>query len=373
MPHIPVSCPSGNHEFWYSISTPTSPNAKQIVPELPTVLFIHSGYCASETFEAQFSDPRLRQFNLLAIDALGHGGTRGTIGDQPYATKETAEDLRLVLDALHLDKVHIFGLANGGTIGLELASAYPERVLSLTICSPIPPTEPEEVIAGRMELFNHWAEADAQAPDSTLGEQVSRARKEMVNEAATGLMQLLFGFDRSPLEEALRKYALTRDLDIWSGSPEKLKQCFNTSVRWFTERSWLTQESLSKVQCAVHIIHCSEDVGYPYETAQEMEKSLQDAGVRVSLSQVHGAHYGVLTNGEEINAILRDQVIEVADPKTPLPQADFPCGRMRTPWTDNFRRFGWLPGPPDTDDNSDSESDYYAGWIYRDTQTIVES
>jgi hypothetical protein len=51
MPYISVECPSGTHQFFYSIATPSSPEASTIDEKLPVVLFIHSGYFAQEAFE----------------------------------------------------------------------------------------------------------------------------------------------------------------------------------------------------------------------------------------------------------------------------------------------------------------------------------
>jgi len=40
----------------------------------------------------QFSDPQLRRFNLIAVDARGHGDTTGEIGEY-YDQVEAAEDV----------------------------------------------------------------------------------------------------------------------------------------------------------------------------------------------------------------------------------------------------------------------------------------
>ena len=45
---------------------------------------------------AQFNDPRLRQFNLVAIDRLGHGDSRGVVTEDTVPEK-TAVDFKQVL------------------------------------------------------------------------------------------------------------------------------------------------------------------------------------------------------------------------------------------------------------------------------------
>lgn len=43
--------------------------------------------------------------------------------------------------ALDLPPLHIFGLSIGSSVALEVATAHPEGVLSLTLCSPLPSIE----------------------------------------------------------------------------------------------------------------------------------------------------------------------------------------------------------------------------------------
>ena len=57
---------------------------------------------------AQFNDPRLRQFNLVAVDRLDHGDTEGRITDD-YDPLKTAEDLKRVM----VGTIHRHALAVG--------------------------------------------------------------------------------------------------------------------------------------------------------------------------------------------------------------------------------------------------------------------
>lgn len=112
MPHIRISTSSGPIDFRYTITTPNSLSATEVVENLPTILFLHSGYLAQEVFEgkisclraecrvcsgpysiAQFADSRLRQFNLVAFDMRGYGETYGYIGNVRYTPTESAADV----------------------------------------------------------------------------------------------------------------------------------------------------------------------------------------------------------------------------------------------------------------------------------------
>lgn len=341
MPFVPVTCASGSHEFWYSFSTPEATTTDKPKPDLPIILFIHSSWTASEVFHSQFADRELRQFNLLAVDLLAHGATKGRVPDSVYTPKETADDLIQVLDALNLPQVHVFGLALGGTVGLQLAAHYPERVLSLTICSPLTPTDPEEVTEGRAQVFGYWSEVFEDFDWSMKDEEEVEQKNEMVNEIILGATELLYGYDKHTIEKMTYYVSGLKCIITYSGSPENLAHGHFTSLRWYTDRVPLTPEELAQIKCPVSIIYCTEDVGYTLENAEALEERLQAAGVRATLHQVPGPHYGVVANADRIDPILRDTVLSVSNTPVTLPKPDYESGLMHTPWTDVLKRFGY--------------------------------
>ncbi|TFK28528.1 alpha/beta-hydrolase [Coprinopsis marcescibilis] len=342
---VQVSCPSGTHDFAYSIATPTSASATTIEPDLPSVLFIHSGYAAQEVFESQFSDPQLRRFNLVAVDLLGNGSTRGFVGTDRYTPAETAVDLKLVIDALGLPACHVFGLSLGSTVGLELAWRYPSYILSLTICSPITPTETADVAAGRAEVFECWSETfKLERSDEDEG-SVRQKQQELLNDMLCGASQLVNN-EHSRLAYALGVCGMVRSIDIWSGTKEKLKKSHDSCIRWFTERKAIPTDSLAQIKCPVQVVHCSEDVGYSVEVAEALRDELKAAGIAVSLYSVSGPHYGNFTHPQAINPLLRDIVLSVSVLEAdalPAPEPAFDNGKMETPWTELFMRFGYDP------------------------------
>jgi pimeloyl-ACP methyl ester carboxylesterase len=46
-----------------------------------------------------------------------------------------AGDVLALLDALHVQQVHMLGLSMGGMIAQELVASHPDRILSLTLLS----------------------------------------------------------------------------------------------------------------------------------------------------------------------------------------------------------------------------------------------
>lgn len=114
MPFIKVSTSTGKTRFHYTISTPACADAEAINPGLPVLLFFHAfafhtifhckyainiqKYSSHEPrnrsiYEAQFSDPILRKFNLVTFDMRWHGYTESDTIPERYGQAEAAEDI----------------------------------------------------------------------------------------------------------------------------------------------------------------------------------------------------------------------------------------------------------------------------------------
>ena len=76
-----------------------------------------------------------RQYRVVRLDARGFG--RSTVPSDGYrwSLSRFAADLRRLLDYLELERVHLIGETVGGTISLQFASEYPERLLSVSTCT----------------------------------------------------------------------------------------------------------------------------------------------------------------------------------------------------------------------------------------------
>ncbi|TFK75503.1 alpha/beta-hydrolase [Pluteus cervinus] len=303
MPHVELDTPTGMVNMHYVISTPDIPNASSIAPELPTILFLHSAYISHYTFEPQFSDPLLRQFNLVAPDMRGYGSTTGPMGD-PYSPTESASDIYKFMVALNIPPCHIFGLSIGSCIALELASAHPDCVLSLTLCSPLPSVELDEVQEGRQEIFEYHKSAVQNEPtDLTIEE-----------DAEYGEIQFCFNNQITRIVKVITDTELARTHRVWGS--DSLEECYRATVSWFVRKP-RTQEALAKITCPVRIIHCADDIAYPFELAQELERELREAGVvRVDLKQVPGPHYGSVVNAADINPLIEDLILSISNPPT---------------------------------------------------------
>ena len=74
----------------------------------------------------------LAEFDVLAIDLRGHG--RSTYDGKDFSVEDMAGDVRLVLDALDIKKVHLLGLSMGGCVAINFAATNPTYVDRLVLC-----------------------------------------------------------------------------------------------------------------------------------------------------------------------------------------------------------------------------------------------
>ena len=80
--------------------------------------------------------PRLsREYKVLAFDARGRGESTVPPKGYPWSMKQFSEDVRLLLDALDLDRVFYVGNSFGGVTGIQFAHDHPERLKALVLCS----------------------------------------------------------------------------------------------------------------------------------------------------------------------------------------------------------------------------------------------
>jgi pimeloyl-ACP methyl ester carboxylesterase len=83
--------------------------------------------------------PHLQQFDVVALDLAGHGGSAHRHPSYDYAFVDWLHDVLDVLDSLGWQRAHLLGHSMGGAIASVLASAAPERVLKLCLIEALGP------------------------------------------------------------------------------------------------------------------------------------------------------------------------------------------------------------------------------------------
>jgi pimeloyl-ACP methyl ester carboxylesterase len=94
------------------------------------LLFLHSGYSRGIlAFSCQMLDFQ-QNYTCYYPDFRGHGRTH--CASLEWSTPQIAEDMLGFLDALQIQKAHLFGYSLGANVALYLAIQAPDRVATLT-------------------------------------------------------------------------------------------------------------------------------------------------------------------------------------------------------------------------------------------------
>ncbi|KAJ8076213.1 hypothetical protein PM082_000631 [Marasmius tenuissimus] len=346
MSFVDVQTPSGMLKFGYTISTPSCSNAETITPGLPTIMFFNPVYCIQATFHSQFSDPRLRRFNLVSVGLRGHIDSEMTDPRVPptYNAKDAADDAARLMNALDLPPCHMYGMASGTAIALEFAISYPEKVLSLFLVSQLCLEEIPEVTEGQMEVYERWEAAfsDSSAVDMTAA-----------REAVFGAIQYAYSNQPSSLAKVLAE--ITVDVAFKSWNRDNLDVCKTMVVDFVRRRKPHSKSELSRINCPVTVVYGTNDIAYPAEYTERFVKNLEDAALDVTLVRVTGApHFVCVDYGHIINPIMHDLVVKLhsknESSSVPLPPI---VDGVKSPWDTIIREAGW----------GDKEEDFGDGLI----------
>ena len=138
------------------------------------ILFVHEFLGEYRSWEAQvrhFS----RRYRCIAYNARGYPPSDVPSLLEDYSFERQRADIRAMLDALKIDKVHVVGLSMGAFAGFYFGVQWPERALSLTLAGIGSGSMPEgrakfrqesEARAGRLlaEGFEKHAESLCLSP-----------------------------------------------------------------------------------------------------------------------------------------------------------------------------------------------------------------
>lgn len=74
-----------------------------------------------------------RHFNCISLDLRGTGESGSP--EEPYSTRDLAEDVAGLMTTLGIERAHIAGLSLGAAVGMWLAATHPAKVMSLSLHS----------------------------------------------------------------------------------------------------------------------------------------------------------------------------------------------------------------------------------------------
>ncbi len=94
-----------------------------------TLVLVNGLADTKESWEAQFP-AFTERYRVLSFDNRGVGESSTPAG--PYTTRQMADDLHGLVEALELDTFHLLGVSMGGMIAQEYAIAHVDRLRSAT-------------------------------------------------------------------------------------------------------------------------------------------------------------------------------------------------------------------------------------------------
>lgn len=95
-----------------------------------TLVLLH-GFMENSSIWSDMEPHLSENFSLLKIDLPGHG--KSDILAEIHTMELMADEVKKVLDAQKLEKVHLLGHSMGGYTSLAFAEKYPETLKSLTL------------------------------------------------------------------------------------------------------------------------------------------------------------------------------------------------------------------------------------------------
>lgn len=121
---------SNNVKIWYELLSPTT-------PEKGVICLLMSNAADALQWPPSFIN-RLTSagFEVLRFDYRGTGQSDWMVNwskKNAYSLHDMAIDVKSIIDALDISRIHLFGFSLGGMIAQEVAINYPDRVLSLTL------------------------------------------------------------------------------------------------------------------------------------------------------------------------------------------------------------------------------------------------
>ena len=128
---------------------------KDVNPDKQEVILLVHGHPFNHTMW-KYQYEVLDNFRLLVPDLRGYGASDYNF--EKIYIEDQALDLALLLDKLHIEKIHLIGLSMGGQIIVEFQRLFPHRVKSLIICASLPTAESEESYKNRLKLADEIGE-----------------------------------------------------------------------------------------------------------------------------------------------------------------------------------------------------------------------
>ena len=235
------------------------------------IVFIH-GLSDSLLYWEFLANNLKKDYKVLRIDLRGHGETER--GNNEITIDLLCEDLRNLLDELHIENINLVGFSLGSAVALDFTIRYPQMVSSLVLMSGF--YKPDEQ---SKDILSHF--------------------KSALNSSFDEFYDLLFSMSLCPSviennrEELafLKKFASqTADMDAYIQSVDA---CLNFDV----------EDKLSQIDAPTLILAGKYDEILPLSSQQDLKNNIKNSKLVVFDDVKHNLLVG--KNKEKILSILK--------------------------------------------------------------------
>ena len=215
------------------------------------------------------ADLLAERHRVIRPDNRGSGRTRLEPDDGDRSMTAFAADVRRLLDALGVDRVHLVGASMGGMIVQQFAVAWPERLLSLTVaCS-------------------HCGGAAAVPAGEDIVRKMVAASSGGVEAVRTGLEVVAHPDSFERRRDVLDYYQWTKQ--TWPHSPEEIQR------RMAAIAAYDVSEAIGAIRVPTLVITGAQDILVPVENSRRIAERIP--GSRLALIE-GGAHVFFLEQPE---------------------------------------------------------------------------
>jgi 3-oxoadipate enol-lactonase len=228
----------------------------------PVLVFSHGFLMDRTMFDAQIgvlSDT----YRCVTWDERGFGDTPVT---GPFTYWDSADDLIGLMDHLGITNAVLIGMSQGGYLSLRAALAHPDRVRALVIIDSGVFMDDPETLAGYEGMIAHWVS------DEPLGE------------VGTMVAGLILG------EPAL----MEKWIGIWESRDRSTVKYPGDCLLGRDDISGRVDE----ITCPVLIVHGTDDLAIPIESAEKLCEDLADCRGMVRVPGA--AHASNMTHPEVV-------------------------------------------------------------------------
>ncbi|KAF7504266.1 hypothetical protein GJ744_002524 [Endocarpon pusillum] len=262
----------------------------------PTLILVNSFTTNAKLYNPQYANKSLTDtMNLLAIELLGHGGTRA-LKVENWTYWDTAIMNLQVMEKLGLEKVFALGTSQGGWVTVRMALLAPDKILGIiALGTSLSAETPHTISLGCWDChalltpsIDSWT-TNTSSPDFVPDDSY-----------CNHLVDIGFGEN---CEQEVRKVWVKEIKDNYGGDEGRRR--IRMAAINLRDRDGL-RGRLWDVRCPVIWLHGTNDVVYSIANAKEEIKLFENARATDLVVVEGGAHFLSATHPKEVD----EKVIE---------------------------------------------------------------